>query len=162
MRTSDTQFGWRIVLIVRGGKMYSYPKIVETLLEQFPEINELYAEEIAWLKDTFQNQNSKGQTIYFDRCFCDYIGRLLMNKQQDTAKIEKTFAFLEEMATSEDSEVINLLQVTVLEYLRSWYLFQSKSEKFMLPKTKKMFDYVKSYLQEPLHDVPDYFLSAPH
>ena len=60
------------------------------------------------------------------------------------------------MATSRDSDVRNLLQVTVLEY--SWSLFQSKSEKFMLPETKKMFDYVKSYLQAPSQAVPEYIL----
>ena len=122
--------------------MYSYSEMVNILLKEFPEISEQYAEDIAWLKDTFQNQESKGQTSYFDHCFCDYIGHLLADKQQDNLKIEKIFAFLENMATSRDSDVRNLLQVTVLEYLRSWSLFQSKSEKFMLPETKKMFDYV--------------------
>ena len=142
--------------------MYSYSEIVNILLEKFPEISEQYAEEIAWLKDTFQNQESKGQTIHFDRCFCDYIGHLFVDKQQDNLKIEKIFAFLENMATSRDSDVRNLLQVTVLEYLRSWSLFQSKSEKFMLPETKKMFDYVKSYLQPPLQAVPEYIMQSSH
>ena len=142
--------------------MYSYPEIVDTLLKEFPEISEQYAEEITWIKDTFQNQTSKGQTVYFDRCFCDYVGRLLVSKKQDNMKIEKVFTFLEKMATSDDGEVRNLLQVTVLEYLRSWYLLQNESEKFMLSETKKMFDYVKGYLQEPLHAVPEYFLPASH
>ena len=142
--------------------MYSYSEIVNILLEKFPEISEQYAKEIAGLKDTFQNQESKGQTIYFDRCFCDYIGHLFVDKQQDNLKIEKIFAFLENMATSRDSDVRNLLQVTVLEYLRSWSLFQSKSEKFMLPETKKMFDYVKSYLQAPSQAVPEYILQSSH
>ena len=158
MRTPVTQAGWRIAIIARGGKMYSYSEIVSILLMEFPEINEQYAKEIAWLKDTFQNQESEGQTSYFDHCFCDYIGHLFVDKQQDNLKIEKIFVFLENMATSRDSDVRNLLQVTVLEYLRSWSLFQSKSEKFMLPETKKMFDYVKSYLQPPSQAVPEYIL----
>ena len=61
------------------------------------------------------------------------------------------------MATSEDQEVKNLLQVTVLEYLRSWYLLQRESEKFMQPETRKMFDAVKSYLDEPRKDAIPYF-----
>lgn len=138
--------------------MYSYSEIVNTLLKEFPEISEQYAEEIAWLKDAFQNKESKGQTIYFDRCFCDYIGHLLMDKQQNNLKMERIFFFLENMATSGDGEVRNLLQISVLEYLRSWSLFQSKSEKFMLPETKKMFDYVKSYLQAPSQAAPEYIL----
>lgn len=133
--------------------MYSYSEIVNELLKEFPEISRRYAEELAWIQDTFQDQETRGQTIYFDRCFCDYIGRLLVSERQDNVKIKKVFVFLEDMATSEDQEVKNLLQVTVLEYLRSWYLLQSRSEKLMLPETKKIFAHVKSYLQEPAQDV---------
>ena len=133
--------------------MYSYSEIVNELLKEFPEISRRYAEELAWIQDTFQDQETRGQTIYFDRCFCDYIGRLLVSERQDNVKIKKVFVFLEDMATSEDQEVKNLLQVTVLEYLRSWYLLQNRSEKLMLPETKKIFAHVKSYLQEPAQDV---------
>ena len=48
--------------------------------------------------------------------------------------------------------------LAVLEYLRSWYLLQSRSEKLMLPETKKIFAHVKSYLQEPEQDALPYFL----
>ena len=137
--------------------MYSYFGIVNDLLKEFPEISKNYAKEIAWIKDTFKGQETGGQTIYFDRCFCDYIGQLLIDKCQDNIQIEKVFTFLEDMAVSEDQEVRNLLQVTVLEYLRSWYLLQSRSEKLMLPETKKIFDCVKSYLQEPAQDALPYF-----
>ena len=137
--------------------MYSYFGIVNDLLKEFPEISKNYAEEIAGIKDTFKGQETGGQTIYFDRCFCDYIGHLLVDECQDNIKIEKVFTFLEDMAVSEDQEVRNLLQVTVLEYLRSWYLLQSRSEKLMLPETKKIFDCVKSYLQEPAQDALPYF-----
>ena len=132
--------------------MYSYFGIVNDLLKEFPEISKNYAEEIAWIKDTFKGQETGGQTIYFDRCFCDYIGHLLVDERQDNIKIEKVFSFLEDMAVSEEQEVKNLLQVTVLEYLHSWYLLQRESEKFMLPETKKIFAHVKSYLQEPAQD----------
>ena len=133
--------------------MYTYAEIVNELLAEFPEISKNYEEEITWIKDTFQGQDTEGQTVYFDRCFCDYIGRLLVDESQDDIKIEKIFAFLEDTAVSEDQEVRNLLQVTVLEYLRSWYLLQNESEKRMLPETKKIFDRVKSYLEEPAQDV---------
>ena len=117
--------------------MYFYLGIVNDLLKEFPEISENYEEEIAWIKDTFQGKETEGQTAYFDRCFCDYIGHLLVDERQDNIKIEKVFSFLEDMAVSEDQEVKNLLQVTVLEYLHSWYLLQRESEKFMLSETKK-------------------------
>ena len=138
--------------------MYSYLGIVNDLLKEFPEISKNYAKEIAWIKDTFKGQETGGQAIYFDRCFCDYIGQLLMDECQDKIQIEKVFTFLEDMAVSEDQEVRNLLQVTVLEYLRSWYLLQRESEKFMQPETRKMFDTVKGYLEEPTKDEIPVFL----
>ena len=137
--------------------VYSYSEIVEELLKEFPEISGLYAEDLAWIQDTFQGQETKGQTIYFDRCFCDYIGRLLVSEHQDNIKIKKVFAFLEDIAASEDQEVKNLLQVTVLEYLRSWYQLQNEAEKFMLPETMKLFDIVKEYLQDPPRDIAPWF-----
>ena len=127
------------------------------MLETFPEIQERYTKEIHWISETFKGNDTGGQSLYFDRCFCDYIGHLLVDECQDNIKIEKVFTFLEDMAVSEDQEVRNLLQVTVLEYLRSWYLLQSRSEKLMLPETKKIFDCVKSYLQEPAQDALPYF-----
>lgn len=66
------------------------------------------------------------------------------------------------MATSEDQEVKDLLQVTILEYLRSWYLLQRESEKFMQPETRKMFDTVKGYLEEPAKDEIPVFLWKQH
>ena len=47
--------------------MYFYLGIVNDLLKEFPEISKNYAEEIAWIKDTFKGQETGGQTIYFDR-----------------------------------------------------------------------------------------------
>ena len=121
-------------------------------------MREQYAKELRWISDTFQGQKTGGQSLYFDRCFCDYIGHLLVDERQDNIKIEKVFSFLEDMAVSEDQEVRNLLQVTVLEYLRSWYLLQNRSEKLMLPETKKIFAHVKSYLQEPAQDaLPSFY-----
>ncbi len=81
-----------------------------------------------------------------------------MSGHQDNVKIKQVFAFLEDMATSEDQEVKDLLQVTILEYLRSWYLLQRESEKFMQPETRKMFDTVKGYLEEPTKDEIPVFL----
>lgn len=69
--------------------MFSYSEIINKLLKEFPEISGHYAEELAWIQDTFQDQETKGQTVYFDRCFCDYIGRLLVSKCQDNVKIKK-------------------------------------------------------------------------
>ena len=61
------------------------------------------------------------------------------------------------MASSDDADVRDLLQVTVLEYLRSWHILQHNSEKLMLPETKKLFETMKRYLGEPSPDAVPYF-----
>ena len=138
---------------------FGYSAIADTMLEAFPEIGEQYAKEIRWISDTFREQGSRGQTLYFDRCFSDFLGRLLIEEHPDKVQIEKAFDFLENMASSHDVEVRNLLQVTVLEYLRSWHVLQRNSEKLMLPETKKLFDQVKRYLSEPPQNEIPYFVA---
>ena len=137
--------------------MYSYFGIVNDLLKEFPEISKNYAKEIAWIKDTFKGQETGGQTIYFDRCFCDFLGRLLTAEKPDNGQLERVFDFLEDMASSDDVNVRDLLQITVLEYLRSWDILQRISEGLMLPETKKIFHKVKQYLGEPPQGEIPYF-----
>jgi hypothetical protein len=127
------------------------------MLETFPEVGEQYAKEILWIRDTFQGREPEGQSLYFDRCFSDFLGRLLVEEQPDKARLKRAFTFLEDMASSDDIEVRNLLQVTVLEYLRSWHILQRNSEKLMLPETKKLFKTVKQYLGEPSQNEVPYF-----
>lgn len=136
---------------------YCYSKIADTMLETFPEVREQYAKEILWISDTFQGQETKDQSLYFDRCFCDFLGRLLAVEEPDNGRLERVFDFLENMASSDDADVRDLLQVTVLEYLRSWHILQHRSQKLMLPETKKLFETVKQYLGEPSQDEVPYF-----
>ena len=131
---------------------YCYSKIAGTMLETFPEVREQYAKELRWISDTFQGQETGGQSLYFDRCFCDFLGRLLAAEAPDNRRLERIFDFLENMASSDDADVRDLLQVTVLEYLRSWHILQHRAQKLMLPETKKLFETVKQYLGEPSQD----------
>lgn len=136
---------------------YCYSAIADTMLETFPEVREQYTKEILWIRDTFQGQETKGQSLYFDRCFCDFLGRLLAAEEPDNRRLKRAFDFLENMASSDDADVKDLLQVTVLEYLRSWHILQHRSENLMLPKTRKLFETVKQYLGEPSQDEVPYF-----
>ena len=69
-------------------------EIVNELLKKFPKTSRRNAEELVWIQNTFQGQETNRQTICFDRCFCDYIGRLLVSKRRDNVKIKKVFAFV--------------------------------------------------------------------
>lgn len=131
---------------------YHYSAIAGTMLETFPEVREQYAKELRWISDTFQGQETGGQSLYFDRCFCDFLGRLLAAEEPDNGRLKRAFDFLENMASSDDADVRDLLQITVLEYLRSWHILQYRSQKLMLPETKRLFETVKQYLGEPSQD----------
>lgn len=136
---------------------YCYSKIAGTMLETFPEIQERYTKEIHWISETFKGNDTGGQSLYFDRCFCDFLGRLLTAEKPDNGQLERVFDFLEDMASSDDVNVRDLLQITVLEYLRSWDILQRISEGLMLPETKKIFHKVKQYLGEPPQGEIPYF-----
>lgn len=137
--------------------MLTYENIVENLFKRFPELKQRYAEDIKWIQDTFANKSSKGQTVYFDKCFCDYIGRNIVLQPENLCRLKQIFAFLEEMASSDDVDVQDLLQVTVLEYLRSWFQLQSRAQQLMGPNTLRLFNVVKQYLDEPQQEDVLYF-----
>lgn len=137
--------------------MLTYENIVENLFKRFPELKQRYMEDIEWIQDTFADKSSKGQTVYFDKCFCDYIGRNIVLEPNNLCRLNQIFTFLEEMASSDDVDVQNLLQVTVLEYLGSWFQLQSKALQLMGPNTLKLFNVVKQYLAEPQREDILYF-----
>lgn len=57
---------------------------------------------------------------------------------------------MEDMAKSDDADVRDLLQVTVLEYIRDSYTLQSISEKMMGTETMSLFQKVKDYTNDPI------------
>ena len=76
----------------------------------------------------------------------EYVSGLLRennNKQQ----IEKIFNFYEELACSNDLEVRNLLQVTLLEYLWDEVIVHKTALEYMLPETRTINNKVGVYLQ---------------
>lgn len=132
--------------------MYSYSSINDVLLTEFSELKDKYSEDLSWIHDTFKASESNGQTVVFDRCFCDFIGQTLNETPLNKPLIVRIFAFMEDMAKSDDADVRDLLQVTVLEYLRGSYTLQSLSEKMMGAETKSLFQKVKHYTNDPIKD----------
>lgn len=130
--------------------MYNYSSINDTLSEEFPELKDGYSDDLAWIHDTFKGSESKGQTVVFDRCFCDFIRHVLTETPLNKPLIARIFAFMEDMAKSDDADVRDLLQVTVLEYIRDSYTLQSISEKMMGTETMSLFQKVKDYTNDPI------------
>lgn len=130
--------------------MYSYSSINDILLAKFPELKERYSDDLTWINDTFKESESKGETVVFDRCFCDFMGQLLIETPLNKPLLKRIFTFIEDMAKSDDADVRDLLQVTVLEYIRGSHTLQSISEKMMGTETKSLFLKVKDYTNDPI------------
>ena len=63
--------------------------------------------------------------------------------------LNKIFSFYEEMAQSQDPDVTNLLQVTLLEYLWDEKTVLNTAKQYMLPKTALLNESIRKYLYEP-------------
>lgn len=71
----------------------------------------------------------------------------LLRENSDCQQIRKVFPFYEEMASSEDVEVKNLLQITLLEYLWDEKLVFRNALENMQLKTRIMNSDIGAYLK---------------
>ena len=121
----------------------NYASINEALMSRFPELDLLFKEQIEfWEGEDMPPHCFMGDVLN------KYVTELL-RKNSDAQQIKKIFQFYEEMASSDDWLVRNLLQVTLLEYL--WdedYVFKNALEN-MQPKTRIMNDEIGAYLRMP-------------
>jgi len=130
--------------------MFSYNEAVNVLVKRFGDkITNLEAEEYRDLP-----------TVFYEHYFVPYIKNefteeMLRNpsekntkhtkKSSKSEKIEEIFIFLEEMAESEDAEVKNLLQVSVLEALYIDESIRNELKKYMGFETEKIYNDVLKY-----------------
>jgi hypothetical protein len=59
--------------------------------------------------------------------------------------MSRAFGFLEEMATSRDEAVVNVVEVTVLEYLGNDRSILTTARDHMGPETKRLSDRVEAF-----------------
>ena len=129
--------------------MYVYEEMVDVLYNKFPELTERYAEKIEYYKKLFLDDES-GTYIHYESFFNRYIEDALKNEPKESRILDRIFVFFEEMATSEDAGVNNLLQVALLESIWSiGYDAYKRAIDLMLPKTKELSNALISYLREP-------------
>ena len=98
---------------------------------------------------------------YFDIWGSEYLPHLLYNEvlnpyvkellrgASNNDSLGKVFQFYEELATSEDEEVRNLLQVTLLEVLWDEKVILEKAYTHMLPETRKANERIREYISYP-------------
>ena len=112
-------------------------------MQKFPELKLLFEEQFQlWEKRDIPTHCFLGDILN------NYISTLL-RESNDKQQIEKIFEFYEELACSDDMQVRNLLQVTLLEYLWDEKVIYENALKYMLPKTRAINNEITSYLRKP-------------
>lgn len=87
----------------------------------------------------------------FGNFFNPLIKKILKNyTNTNMALANRIFAFYEKLAASNDEEVKNLLQVTLLEYLWDDYDVYLVANKCMGVNTKRINEEIKKYLYPPV------------
>jgi len=111
---------------------------------RFPELSILFEEQSKrWGEDVIPPHCFYGDTLNY------YVTELL-RENSDRQQIKKVFQFYEEMASSEDVEVRNLLQVTLLEYLWDEELVFRNALENMQLKTRIINSDIGAYLKIPV------------
>jgi len=86
--------------------------------------------------------------ILYGKVFNPFVKELLL-RDSDSKAIQQVFGFLEDLAQSEDEEVINLLHVIILEALWDEKDTYEKACKYMLPMTKQIYGLIGEYMKIP-------------
>lgn len=99
----------------------------EKMLEFFPSAGEEYAESIKEYGEVLE-------TVVIEDIFMPRVLALLAeNKNQELLK--KVFGYFEEIVNGEDSELINILFITVLEILGNDKRISEAAKQYMGPET---------------------------
>jgi hypothetical protein len=120
-----------------------YSTINDCFMLKFPELELFFREQFEFW----------GGVEIPSHCFLGdvlngYVSALLRDNS-DRQQIEKIFRFYEELASSDDVEVRNLLQVTLLEYLWDEKFVYKNALEYMLPKTRLINNTISLYSREP-------------
>lgn len=75
--------------------------------------------------------------------------RELLQTENDTQALQEVFEFYEELATSDDEKVQNLLQVTLLEVLWDEKVILEEAYTHMLPETRKANERIREHISYP-------------
>lgn len=112
--------------------MLSYASVVDDLLATLPEIKPRFEEEGKCWDEVLQH-------IVFGDVVVPFVLELLSDESEQ-AMLERVFAFFENMATSPDDMVSELLTVSVLEQLGDDAAVRAKAMHYMGRNTKKLSD----------------------
>lgn len=119
-----------------------YEELCQILGKRFPEL----APQISHYFDTWGSECLPH--LLYHEVLNPYVMELLQGTSNNES-LGKVFQFYEELATSEDEEARNLLQVTLLEILWDEKKLLKRVCAYMLPETKKVNEAIREYISYP-------------
>ncbi|MBQ9046678.1 MAG: hypothetical protein IJ120_02150 [Solobacterium sp.] len=93
--------------------MYDQVKMNRLLLENFPELQDDFEKETSWNEGI-----ETGSYVVYEDVFMPFIIRSFVDK--DKNKIDRIMKFVEELSSSDDFEIRNLIGVTVIDNIRMY------------------------------------------
>lgn len=124
--------------------MLTSNNIIESFLETIPEMKDTYKDEIEWWEGEFPGLHN---------IFGDVLNPFLLEHlkmEENRVLLQRIFDFLEEMATSTDNDIDNVLVVTILARIGDDIECLKKAVKYMGSNTlKKSYQFEKD-LGRPL------------
>ena len=108
-----------------GSTRLRYDDLSSKLIEEFPELRARYEDEIKWW-----GSERPGQHIVYGDIFTPFLLELLQSGK-DRHRLERAFALIEALLSSEDVKVQEVAVVTVLEYLQGKQNLLKVAEPFL-------------------------------
>jgi len=110
----------------------SSENLQDELLRRLPELTEPSHEVFSYFGD-----ERPGDHVFVGDLLNPFLVEQLKT-QDDPEVLSRAFGFIEEMATSRDESVVNVAQVTVLEYLGKERRILEAAIRHMGPETRKL------------------------
>ncbi|KIL74843.1 hypothetical protein [Bacillus badius] len=121
-----------------GDRMLNSNNIIEVFLEAVPEIKDIYKDEMEFWEGEFPGLHN---------IFGDVLNPFLLEQlktEENSVLLQRIFDFLEKMATSIDSDIDNVLVVTILARIGDDIGWLKKAVKYMGSNTlKKSYQFEK-------------------
>lgn len=118
-----------------------YGNLSERLVKAVPALKERYEKELEWWKGEWAGPHN----IYGAILNPYLTAKLESHSKEDQAELDRIFAFLEELASSEDVHIQEVLAYTVLEYLYGMPDLFERAGTYMRPLTQKIRDDVVEF-----------------
>lgn len=123
------------------GDRMDYSTLIEDLLTAVPELKDSYSKYIEWW-----GEGAPGPHVVFGDVLDPFLLRLLSNPQPDHL-LQRIFAFLEDMGSSEEL-VQEVLVVTVLERLSDDPKILEAARPLMGPTTRRLLEEMETWKPE--------------